>query len=276
MKVVVLCAEQICSSVSNKHRSQTNWRDYMTSKIIPIPIDDPLELLRRCGGYYECPKDASGKRLGPLAGYAGKYETSNGNKLQFVGDVYVNFAKAERHGDVLWHFANNLWTDSLEVDDLTGFVGAPEGGKALAVTLATLTGGQYIFPEKKVTAVATINSREESEMVFDRHEPEPGTLWYLSEDVINNMSTPDKIDELMKQYQARLVGIICFLNRSVHDDFYTLKSGQKLPIISVVRKQFGQYRQDAPEVAADIAAGNVVWKPKNEWAKFESAMAKAK
>ncbi len=32
-----------------------------------------LRYLQEFGGWYECPKDSNGKRLGPLVGYAGAY-----------------------------------------------------------------------------------------------------------------------------------------------------------------------------------------------------------
>lgn len=236
--------------------------------------EHPLKTLIRCGGYYECPKDPSGKRLGPLAGYAGRYGPDN---KQYVGDIYVNFAKAEKHGAVLEWFAQllNEKIDSISLQaEATGFCGAPEGGKALAVALACESGEQYIFPEKKVTALATGNEREQSVMVFDRHDPKPGSRWWLVEDVINNMSTPKALDALMKTHGAQFVGIVCFLNRSTYDDFYVLENGQQLPIVSLARVKMQQYEQEDPAVASDIAAGNVVWKPKNDWGKFEAAMAK--
>jgi len=46
------------------------------SQVVRVSADH-LEILRRCGGYYGCPKDAAGKRLGPLVGYAGKYDNEH-------------------------------------------------------------------------------------------------------------------------------------------------------------------------------------------------------
>ena len=37
-----------------------------------VPVDW-LKLVSDLGGYYSCPKDQAGKRLGPLVGYAGRY-----------------------------------------------------------------------------------------------------------------------------------------------------------------------------------------------------------
>ena len=53
------------------------------------PSTQYLEVLSSVRGYYKCPKDRSGKRLGPLVAYAGRDE----NNKQYVGDEYVNFAK---------------------------------------------------------------------------------------------------------------------------------------------------------------------------------------
>lgn len=237
--------------------------------INPLTNEDPLELLRRCGGYYQCPKDPSGKRLGPLVGYAGR----DIQKRQYVGDVYVNFAKAERHGSVLTHVAVELKA-KLALSG-TGFCGAPEGGKALANMLASLTNRQYIFPEKKVTVLGTPTAREESILVFDRHEPEAGEEWWITEDVCNNFSTTDKMAELIQTFGASVMGVVCFLNRSLEvDSEYRLKSGLVLPVISLVRKRIEQYKQDDPAVVEDIQANNVTWKPKNkdQWSKLEVAM----
>ncbi|MFA5745204.1 MAG: hypothetical protein WC887_03255 [Candidatus Paceibacterota bacterium] len=244
--------------------------------IIPRQGETPLDVLVKCGGYYQCPKDASGKRLGPLVGYAGRDEEGR----QFVGDVYVNFAKAERHLPVLESLACELYDSrllSLMNSDLhakvTGFCGAPEGGKALAVELASISGKQYIFPEKKVTTAATPNSREISKLVFDRHEPDEGDFWWITEDVCNNFSTAGTMVALIESFGARVVGIVCFLNRSLEVEFeYSPRSGLVLPVLSLVRKKIDQYRQDDPTVADDVRAGNVVWKPKNEWGKLAEAM----
>ena len=42
---------------------------------------------------------------------------------------------------------------------------------------------EYIYPEKRITAVATETSREISELIFNRHEPAKGQSWFIVEDV---------------------------------------------------------------------------------------------
>lgn len=236
----------------------------------------PLDLLRQCGGYYQCPKDADDKRLGPLVGYAGRDDSGR----QYVGDVYANFAKLERHAPALQNVAGKL-IERVRVPALvdrpvveaTGFCGAPEGGKALAVALAMIASGQYIFPEKKITVAASATSREVSELVFDRHEPEPETIWWIVEDVCNNFSTTAKLVKLIEDCGASVAGIICFLNRSLEvEDQFTVRDGLVLPVVALVRQPIMQWSQDHPDVAEDIKAGNIVWKPKNDWAKLEAAM----
>lgn len=237
--------------------------------IFPLLDLDPLKILEKCGGYYECPKDAAGKRIGPLVGYAGKYDDEH----QWVGDVYANFAKAERHGPVLHSIAERLITEisafkKFAPDHITGFCGAPEGGKALANTLATWNRKQYIFPEKRVTAMKTERARQKDELYFDRHEPESGEYWWIVEDVCNNFSTTAEMIELIRHFGASVAGIVCFLNRSLEVENHYLD----LPVISLVRKPISQYKQDDPLVAEDVRAGNVVWKPKIEWSRLAEAM----
>lgn len=71
-----------------------------------------------------------------------------------------------------------------------------------------------------------------------------------------------------------MIRIACFLNRSIEiDKFYHSKAIDcLLPVISLVRMPVQEWKQNDPAVAEDIAKGNVVWKPKNEWNRLEQAM----
>jgi len=161
-----------------------------------------------------------------------------------------------------------------------GFCGVPEGGKALALTLAHICKMQYIFPEKKVTAVATDSSREETELVFSRHVPEKGERWWIVEDVCNKFSTASALITLIESYGAEVAGILCFLNEStIVEEIFSLGvecGAPKYPVVALVRKPTKQYSQDDPEVTDDIARGNVVWNPKVEWDKLSKAMAETR
>ena len=235
----------------------------------------PLDILRACRGFYRRPEDANGKGIGPLVAYAGKDKKGR----NYVGRVYANFAMAEEHGDVLKHFANLLIATSPEAicHRCVGFCGAPEGGKALATALAIETGLGYIYPEKLVTVAKTDKSREESDLVFSRHEPKSDETWWLVEDVCNSFSTTEKLIALIESYGAKVGGILCFLNRSstIREGFTYKQFVPPLPIFAVVRESFDQFEQDDPSVADDVSAKNVVWKPKNDWAKLEAAMEQA-
>lgn len=238
-------------------------------------MNPSLDLMRRHAAYYACPKGADGRRLGPLVGYAGRDAAGR----QYVGDIYVNFARAERHPALLARFADTL-LETIAAQDLgarlaaaTGFCGAPEGGKAFAYQLGLTTDKQYIYPEKVVTAAATAAGREETALAFSRHEPEPGSSWFIVEDVCNNFSTTAKLVALIESTGASVAGILCFLNRSLAvDQTYSPRPGLELPVVAVARVPFAQYGQDDPAVAADIAAGNVVWSPKREWGRLAAAM----
>ena len=241
------------------------------------PAFDPLDLMRDAGAFYEAPRDEAGRRTGPLVGYAGK----DGDGRQYVGDIYVNFARAERRPALLQVFARRLVAlaraRGLDLDGAAGFIGAPEGGKAFAYQLGLEAGKGYIYPEKRTTVAASATAREASEMVFSRHEPEAGESWFIVEDVCNNFSTTAKLVDLIEGHGARVAGILCFLNRSeTVGDSYAPRPGLVLPVVAVVHKPFGQYAQGDAAVAEDVARLNVVWSPKKDWPRLAAAMGAAR
>lgn len=229
-----------------------------------------IHMLMRHDGWYECPVGADGKRLGPLVGYTGRNKRGD----QFVGDVYLNAARLENNPTDLFVLAQEL--ESILRSNLSSlreftFCGAPMGGLSLSCLLAFRTGARYIYAEKKVTALATDTSREKSELIFGRHEPQAGDRVIIGEDVCNNYSTTRELIALIQSRGATVVGIACLANRSmvVRGDY------EGIPIFTLLDKAIPQYEQDDPAVADDIAARNVVWKPKGvngEWARLMAAM----
>lgn len=228
---------------------------------------DPLEILKMLGGYYSCPKDAEGKRLGPLVGYSGRYEASEGKKRQWVGDIYANFAKAEEYSSVLVHFSKEMRPKTSSViHDIDAFCGAPIGGYGFSTVLGLVHDRRVIKAEKKAIALATENEREKSILVFGRHEVKKDERVAIVEDVCNNFATTEQLIDLIERAGGMVTAIICLLNRSLTiNDWYISKCNSGIPIISLVRMPIDEYKQDDPAVAADIAAGNVVWDPKKEW-----------
>ena len=236
---------------------------------------DPLDLMRDAGAFYEAPRGPDGRRAGPLVGYAGKDAAGR----QYVGDVYVNFARAERRPALLQVFARRLLARArdrgIDLAGAAGFIGAPEGGKAFAYQLALEAGRAYIYPEKRVIAAASATGREASELVFARHEPDAGTRWFVVEDVCNNFSTTAKLVAEVERHGASVSGILCFLNRSnAVGDAFAPRPNLSLPVVAVAHKPFGQFAQDDPAVAEDVARLNVVWSPKKDWPRLAAAMAK--
>jgi adenine/guanine phosphoribosyltransferase-like PRPP-binding protein len=239
--------------------------------------NDHLETLRGCGGFYRCPKDLNGQRLGPLVGYAGKYTALDGTQKQWVGDVYVNFAMADEYPYILRHYAECICATEMFRSascDIDVFCGAPLGGYGLAQMLGLVDDHRVIKAEKKVIALATKDQREQSEVVFARHQIEAGAGVVIVEDVCNNFSTTDQLIKLIEKLGGRVVAIACFLNRSLgFGKTYTpASSAISIPVISLVLMPIQEYRQDDPEVADDIANGNVVWKSKDEWLRLMAAM----
>jgi len=227
---------------------------------------DHLETLKRCGGYYKCPKDNNGKRLGPLVGYAGKYQDDNGAEKHWVGEIYANFAKAEEYPHILYHYAieTKIPLDVLKKTDT--FCGAPIGGYDFSKMLGLAYDLRAIKAEKKVTALATDNSREQSIIIFARHEVKSGEKFTIVEDVCNNFSTTELLIDLIEKSGGHVTAIACLLNRSLTvESIFKTKNGQEVPVISLVRLPIQEYKQNDPYVSEDVKNNNIVWKPKDEW-----------
>jgi orotate phosphoribosyltransferase len=233
--------------------------------------DDPIEILKAVEGYYECPRDAEGNRIGKLVGYAGKYEAADGTRKQYVGDVYINFARAEQYPIVMEHFMQIL-KKKLEGEKRIGafdiVCGPQMGGVVAAAMFALVMNTRYICAEKEITALKTDTMREQSRLMFGRHTLNKGDKVVIMEDVINNFSTTKETIELIESAGGTVVGIIGLLNRSpiAGDEYnYTGENPRLIPVISLVRKDIKEYKQNDPFVASDIAKGNVSFKPKAEW-----------
>jgi len=231
-----------------------------------------LKMLGENQGYYDCPKDGSGKRTGKLVGYAGKYETApgSGEFKHYVGERYWNFPRgAERNPEVLEQFVKDVFYDSCYDESMSGEIncafGCPEGGILPAYEIAKRFECYFSRADKKVIEVATPERREKSELVFGRHTVEPGWGVAIVEDVVNNLSTTDKAIKLIESRGATVQAIICMINRSPEGLTVWEYEGREIPIIAAVLIPTLEYRQDDPYVAADVEAGNVVWKPKDNW-----------
>jgi orotate phosphoribosyltransferase len=234
-----------------------------------------LKELKRLGGYYVCPESPDHKLLGPLVGYAGKYKDAGGQERQFVGKVYYNFAKGERNFEFRTACAYLLRTEllSTSIPGVNCVVGMPMGGIILATELGNYLSCDSIFLDPKVIALPTSEKREQKVNVLDRHEVEPGSNVLLVEDVCNNFSTTGAAYATLKDEGCEVVGIACAINRSEQTVFQV--DGKVLPVVSLLHIPTPQFRQDDPEVADYIAAGQIVLKPKTKdgWAKLRLAMA---
>lgn len=235
---------------------------------------EPLEILKELDGFYECPKDGSGKRLGPLVGYAGRDDKGR----QLVGDVYANCAMFEEWPELLLDFAKSrrFWALNSSVSRIGSFCGSPMGGLAFAQALALTQKCRYIFSEKKVTELVP-GGKEKSELVFGRHQPKPDERVVIVEDVANNFTTTDQQIKLILDHDALPVGIFCLLNRSmtISGTYHSPTLNYSIPVAALIHHPFFSYNQDDPEVASDVAAGNVIWKPKaspESWGTLMMAM----
>jgi orotate phosphoribosyltransferase len=233
-----------------------------------------FQTLTRLDGYYECPKDAQGRRLGPLVGYTARDE----RKRQLVGDVYLNFSCLEESPLDLRAAAKTLAemiiARGIKMDAIAAM---PMGALSLGVMLAEEMSAsgktcRYLFAEKDLVASKEVGGKSESKLIFGRHVPKEGERVLILEDVGNNFSTVREAITLIEAAGAKVVGIACAFNRSPDIKDELIVNQTSLPLVELARKVFPSYRQDDPEVVADIAAGNVVLSTKKEWAKLKTAM----
>ncbi len=233
---------------------------------------DILKVLDGVDGYYECPKDAEGNRLGPLVGYTATY----GEGLHWVGDAYLNFAKMEHYPKLTCHFARLLGAEIIKkVGRVNVFMAAPEGGKSVAEMLAYVSGARYVYPEKEIHALKTVTAREKSSWKWGRHDGHilPDEKVVICEDLMNNFATTMSLLELAWKCGVKVVGLAGWYNRSVkYRDAYPLDGGDGIPIITLGNKTLPEYKQDDPFVAKDVEAGNVSWKPKHDWDRLKKVM----
>ena len=253
-----------------------NW-----SPIIPKAGDDPWELAMRCNALYECPKDASGKRLGPLVPYAGK--DAKGRNL--VGDVYFNFARIEEYPLVVHYFAEllmpKIFSNAGVVAHASTLIGIPDGGRSLGQMVALVCKKRFVYPAKVKRPTPAGAIKEEDDLVFKRFELSAGEPVIVCDDVHNNFQNTDDILNEIGKTGAKVVALCSGLNRSpIVDSIYVPKAGMyagfSLPVVSAIRKPLLEYEQDDPAVAADFSAGNIERNVKANWAKLKEIMLAAR
>jgi len=260
-------SDEALQSVDKKIVDQS-WR----WRVRPNIGSNLIETIKNCNGFYQTPKSQDGKRLGPLVGYAGKYDAGDGTEKHYVGEIFFNCAKLEQWPGILASYAENLrrcYISGLDgYHNFPVFLGAPMGGITFAQALARADGcARAIYAEKKIIEVQTPTQREQSTLVLDRHTLSPGDRVIITEDVVNNFSTTDKVIELILEAGAVPIGIACLIDRSSRTSYQY--GDLNLPIVACEHSPTAQYRQDDPYVAAEIAANNVVWKPKDRWSEIQ-------
>lgn len=235
--------------------------------IIPKQGEDLLELGKHCDAVYVCPKDAEGKRMGPLVAYAGK--DSQGRNL--VGDIYFNFRKIESHPRVVEAFAEVISEKLIKADLFHSFdtiCGIPQGGRTFGQMLALVTGKRFVYADKKPKPTEA-GKKQEYTWDLSQFDFEPGERVALAEDVFNNFQNTDTTLAEIAGTGADIVLLVGALNRSPH---YNTLYKKGLPVIASIREAYPEYEQDDPAVAGDIAAGRLELEVKKNWAHLCAVM----
>lgn len=246
--------------------------------IVPQEGATLWSLSRDCNALYLCPK-REGLRVGPLVPYAGKYKGADGQERNLVGDIYFNFRRIEQHGLVVDAFAEEIKRKLTNQQLLASFdtvCGVPEGGRTLGQALGRIMGKRFVYALKKPKPKEE-GKKQEYEWDLSQFEFAPDERLAVAEDVFNNFQNTDNTLAQVGATGAKVVLLLGALNRSPFaDTAYTPKSGtyagQAIPIVSAIWESYPEYKQDDPEVAADIARGNIEWEVKKNWEKLMYAM----
>jgi orotate phosphoribosyltransferase len=194
---------------------------------------------------------------------------------QFVGDIYSNFAAIERKADYLAFVARQLKEIVLPfIDDKTIICALPMGGDKLGTALQLALGIDAIFLDKKVTALATENSRQKTQLIFGRHEIEEDTKVIYVDDAYNNWKgIKDAINATLAAGGIPTLAA-GFLNRSmtVRNVYKNEELSVEIPIRTLLNEPVEEYQQDNPEVVEDVERNNVAWEPKLKWTELMAAM----
>ena len=176
---------------------------------IIIDPTNPIETLRRCEGYYYCPKNKIGERTGPLVECPDTYKTPDGKEKHYVSDIYHNLAKAEQYPYVYTDYANKI-VEKLAlgknniIDMPTVALGMPMDGINFAHSLALAIKPQCknIFCEKKITRMATVENSEEFIFVLNYHEIYINDKIVIVKNVYDDFHVIDKVVELVERLSA--------------------------------------------------------------------------
>ncbi|MDP3996609.1 MAG: phosphoribosyltransferase [bacterium] len=232
-------------------------------------------LAKQCNALYICPKNAEGKRTGTLVPYAGK--DAKGRNL--VGDCYFNFRRIEENVGAVIDFAKAIRDALVEnglMDSFDTVCGIPQGGRTLAQEVAWLTNRRFVYADKKAKP-AEASKKQEYDWDLSQFSFKAGERLLVVDDLLNNLQNTDNTLEQIAKTGAQVVLLGTALNRSPFaDKSYTPKSGpyegQVLPIVAAIREPYPEYEQDDPEVASDIACGNIEWEVKKNWGRLMAVM----
>lgn len=234
-------------------------------------FENPLDVLKACGGYYKCPQDKEGTYLGPIVAYKGTYEVPGGQTKNKVGFKYYDFASVEDNSLALDYFAKVIGKKMKEREIKCDVVlGAAMGGIKLSDALGRELKCRSIFTEKEIITLADAAKglKEESRQILGRHNIYADEGVVIVEDVTNNFSTTEDMIKLVEERGGHVSCIVCGFNRS------SMTAWNDIPVISALDIPTNQYKQEDAVVSGFVARGEVIWKPKLNRFKLQEEMKK--
>jgi len=173
-----------------------------------LPGEDPLELLKRCGGLGNCTRAENQPTSGPV----------------IVAEFTMDFAKAEQHPPVVTYLASILINQALElIPQVDVFCGLWELGSVLAYSLATTCNRRYSL----LGPVHTGRHSRRAEFIW--HSIQKGDRVAVVADELTSEYLM-QANEAVSKSGGELVGAFCFC------DCLPEGSWHKTPVVSIVRK----------------------------------------
>lgn len=207
--------------------------------------------------------------------YAGKDDDGR----NYVGEIYFNFRKVERHLPAVKAFVQAVIVklgDSELLGSFDTVIGIPNGGRTFGQDLASMLCKRFAYPEKKAKPTQQ-GMKQEYEWDLSQFEFEPRERVAVVEDIFNNFQNTDSTLEQIAATGAEVVLLAGALNRSpIYRELYTPKkgvfAGKPLPVIASISQPYPEYKQDDPEVVGDVQAGRVEFEVKKNWAQLQRLM----
>lgn len=215
--------------------------------------------LEKLGALYRRPRRGLDP-IGPLVGRESTYkiEGNPGVSYNWVSENYYNGQVIKSYPLAIAFLAQLLLIEikkkylPLKVE----FWGVGQNGELLAEEL-----------RKQSKVIIQTENSSDTEEEFNRVA--------LVQDILEPLTLREGI--LLAKKENKNIAYVCSIINpdKGYDGYLPINSQGPVSLVSLIKELLMKYKQDHPLVAEDVAEGNIVWDPKNEWDKLAKVMSEA-